>query len=72
MYARYFQLTSTVFEFSKAYSTILSSHLFQDDKKHSNGSAAGGEDGIPLQYSYLENPHEQRSLVGQSPWGHKD
>jgi len=23
----------------------------------------------PLQYSYLENPYGQRSLVGCSPWG---
>jgi len=28
--------------------------------------------GYPLQYSYLENPHGQRSLVGYSPWGHKE
>ena len=25
-----------------------------------------------LQYSCLENPHGQRSLVGYSPWGHKE
>ena len=31
----------------------------------------GGEHGNPLQYSCLENPHGQRSLVGYSPWGHK-
>ena len=24
----------------------------------------------PFQYSCLENPHGQRSLVGCSPWGH--
>ena len=24
--------------------------------------------GYPLQYSCLENPHEQRSLAGYSPW----
>ena len=28
--------------------------------------------GSPLQYSYLENPHGQRSLAGYSPWGHKE
>ena len=28
--------------------------------------------GNPLQYSCLENPHGQRSLVCYSPWGHKD
>ena len=28
----------------------------------------GGGHGNPLQYSYLENPHGQRSLVGYSPW----
>ena len=27
--------------------------------------------GNPLQYSYLENPHEQRSLAGYSASGHK-
>ena len=26
----------------------------------------------PLQYSCLENPHGQRSLVGYSVWGHKE
>ena len=32
----------------------------------------GGGHGNPLQYSYLENPHGQRSLVGYSAWGHKE
>ena len=32
---------------------------------------SGGEHGNPLQYSYLENPRRQRSLVGDSPQGHK-
>ena len=27
--------------------------------------------GNPFQYSYLENPHGQRSLAGCSPWGRK-
>ena len=31
----------------------------------------GGGNGHPLQYSYLENPHGQKSLVGYSPWGCK-
>ena len=30
------------------------------------------EDGHPLQYSFLENPHEQTSLTGYSPWGCKE
>ena len=34
-------------------------------------SSAGGH-GTPLQYSCLENPHGQRSLVAYSPWGHKE
>ena len=25
-----------------------------------------------VKYSCLENPHGQRSLVGYSPWGHKE
>jgi len=29
----------------------------------------GGGQGNPFQYSCLENPHAQRSLVGYSPWG---
>ena len=28
--------------------------------------------GHPLQYSCLENPHGQRSLVGYSPWGREE
>ena len=28
--------------------------------------------GNPLQYSCLENPHEQRSLAGYHPQGHKE
>ena len=27
--------------------------------------------GNPLQYSFLENSMDKRSLVGYSPWGHK-
>ena len=30
------------------------------------GRSPGEENGYPLQYSCLENPHEQRSLVGYS------
>ena len=36
------------------------------------GSSPGREHGYPLQYSGLENPQGQRSLVGYSPWGHKE
>ena len=32
----------------------------------------GGGHGNPLQYSCQENPHEQKSLQGYSPWGHKE
>ena len=35
------------------------------------GRSPGRGHGDPLQYSCLENPHGQRSLVGYSPWGHK-
>ena len=34
--------------------------------------STGGGHGDPLQYSCLENPHGQRSLVGYSPWGLKE
>ena len=34
------------------------------------GSPRGGH-GNPLQYSCLENPYGQRSLVGYSPWSHR-
>ena len=34
-----------------------------------NSTARGH--GNPLQYSCLENPHEERSLVCYSPWGHE-
>ena len=36
------------------------------------GGPPGGVYGNPLQYSCLENPHGQRSLVGCSPWGHAE
>ena len=36
------------------------------------GSAPGGRHGHALQYSCLENPQGQRSLVGYNPWGHKE
>ena len=32
----------------------------------------GGRYGNPLQYSCLENPHGERSLVDYSPWGPKE
>ena len=35
------------------------------------GKNPGVGHGNPLQYSCLENPHRQRSLVGYSPWGCK-
>ena len=33
------------------------------------GRSPGDGHGHPLQYSCLENPHGQRSLAGNSPWG---
>ena len=36
------------------------------------GRSPGGGHGNPFQYSHLETSHGQRSLVGYSPWGHKD
>ena len=36
------------------------------------GRSPGGGHGNPLQYSCLENPHGQRSLVGYNPWGCKE
>ena len=36
------------------------------------GRSPGGGHGNLLQYSCLENPHGQKSLVGYSPWGHKE
>ena len=36
------------------------------------GRSPGGGHGNPLQYSCLENPHGQKSLVSYSPWSHKE
>jgi len=36
------------------------------------GRSLGGGHGNPLQYSFLENSHGQRSLVGYSPWNCKE
>ena len=35
------------------------------------GRSPGEENDNPLQYSCVENPHGQRSMVGYSPWGCK-
>ena len=37
-----------------------------------SGRSPEGEHGNPLQYSCLENPHGQRSLVDYGPWDHKE
>ena len=37
-----------------------------------SGRLPEGGHGDPLQYSCLEKPHGQRSLVGCSPWGQKE
>jgi len=36
------------------------------------GSFPGGGHGNSLQYSFLDNPHGQRSLACCSPWGRKE
>ena len=64
--------------------TVILKRLFGPDGKES-GCNAGDLGSIPglgkshegghgnlLQYSCLENPHGQRSLVGYSPWGLKE
>ena len=62
----------------------LGFHFFGSDGKESAcnegdqgsipglGRSPGGGPGNPLQYSGLENPPGQRSLVGCSPWGCKE
>ena len=37
-----------------------------------SGRSPGEGNDNPLQYSCLENPHGQTSLVGYSPWGCKE
>ena len=37
-----------------------------------SGRSPGEGNGNPVYYSCLENPHGQRSLVGNSSWGHKE
>ena len=37
-----------------------------------SGRSPGVGNSYPLQYSCLENPHEQGSLEGYSPRGHKE
>jgi len=37
-----------------------------------SGKSPGGGNGNPLQYSCLENPHEQMRLAGYSSWGHDE
>ena len=37
-----------------------------------SGRSPRGRNGNPLQYSCLQNSHEQRGLASYSPWGHKE
>ena len=37
-----------------------------------SGRSPEGGNGYPLQHCCLENPPGQKSLVGYSPWGHKE
>ena len=37
-----------------------------------SGRSPGESNGNPLQYSYLENPHGERSLAEYGPWGYKE
>ena len=37
-----------------------------------SGRSLGGRHGNLLHHSCLKNSHGQRSLVGYSPWGHKE
>ena len=37
-----------------------------------SGRSPGEGNGNPLQYFCLENSMDGRSLVGYSPWGHKE
>ena len=67
-----------------SYSSILPSFCGGSDSKESScsvedlgsipglGRFPGGGHGNPLQYSYLETSHGQRSLAGYSPWGHTE
>ena len=36
------------------------------------GRSSGGGHSNPLQYSCLENPHEQKNLAAYNPWGGKE
>ena len=56
--------------FTKVFSVL--SNLGDLGSIPESGRSPGGGHGNPLQYSCLENPHGQRSLVGYSPWGHKE
>ena len=71
-----------VFEFDQLYSSTGASQVKSllgsaGDGRDSGsipgwGRSPGGRHGNPLQYSCLENPDGQRSLVGYSPWGLKE
>ena len=78
------KVIATYFHFSEDFNTIiLKGFPGGSDGKESAcnvgdlgliprlGRSPGEENGNPLQYSCLENPHGQRSLAGYSPWGHK-
>ena len=56
------------------HTNLLTNAGVTDDTGSIPGSerSPGGGNGNPLQYSYLENSHGQRNLVGYSPQGLKE
>ena len=61
--------------------TWASAHLHQHNKLRptrnsgsipGSGGSPGVRNGLPLQYSFLEKCHGQRSLVSYNPWGYKE
>ena len=52
--------------------TCLLMHKTDMESIPQSGRSPGGEHDYPFQYSCLENPNGQRSLVGYSPWGRKE
>ena len=62
--------------FSQVVSVVKNLSIMQEAQKTQVRSLGGEgsleEDGNPLQYCYMDNPHGQRTLVSCSPWGHKE
>ena len=68
------QLLKCLFQgkYALLWASLVAQTICLECRRPGLGRSPGGGHGNALQYSCLENPHGQRSLMDYSPWCHKE